>query len=61
VWDPIGVYTEPETRNEYEFYVPQVFSLLKQSNPENNLKKYLFDIAKNEMESEVTEKNKGSY
>ena len=57
VWDPVGVYTEPEARDEYDSYVPQVFSLLKQSNPSENLKKYLFDIAKKEIASEVTEDN----
>jgi len=57
VWDPIGVYTEPEARDEYDSYVLQVFSILKQSNPSENLKKYLFDIAKKEIVSEVTEDN----
>jgi hypothetical protein len=57
VWDPVGVYTEPEARDEYDSYVPQVFSLLKQSNPSENLKKYLFDIAKKEIASEITEDN----
>ena len=28
LWDPIGVSNVPEARDEYDSYVPQVFSLL---------------------------------
>ena len=57
VWDPIGVCNEPAARDEYDSYVPQVFSILNKSNPEDNLKQYLFDVAKKEMASEVSEDN----
>jgi hypothetical protein len=29
IWDPIGVRGYPEARNEYDPYVPQVYSLLQ--------------------------------
>jgi len=56
VWDPIGVHNEPDARDEYDSYVPQVLSILKKENPEENLKQYLFKIAKEEMTLEVSQK-----
>ena len=29
VWDPIGVRGEPNARDEYDAYVPQIYSLLQ--------------------------------
>jgi hypothetical protein len=29
IWDPIGVRGEPNARDEYDAYVPQVYSLLQ--------------------------------
>lgn len=37
IWDPIGVRGMPEARDEYNSYVPQVFSMLKAGAPDDDL------------------------
>ena len=31
IWDPIGISNEPQTRNEYSSYVPEIFDLTKRN------------------------------
>jgi hypothetical protein len=45
IWDPIGVSTTPEARNEYESYLPKVFAMLKTSENGEEIKTYLRHIA----------------
>ena len=41
LWDPIGVAGEPRGRNEYESYLPQVFTLLRESAERDQVAEYL--------------------
>jgi hypothetical protein len=41
IWDPIGVCGIPEARDEYNSYLPQVFSMLKANAPEQELINFL--------------------
>jgi len=43
IWDPINSRTIPEARDEYESYVPHVFSLLIHDAPEGSIARYLLD------------------
>jgi hypothetical protein len=45
MWDPIGIRSVPEARNEYESYVPQVISLLDRGASESEIKEYLTSIS----------------
>ena len=49
LWDPIGVSFDPEAREEYYSYIPQVFSMLKNGSNEEELLKYLYIIEKENM------------
>ena len=48
-WDPIGVSWEPNARDEYQGYLPHVFSLLKHSADEETLTKYLASVTTEQM------------
>ncbi len=41
LWDPIGVSDAPEARNEYQSYLPHVFSLLIHQAPEAEIVDFL--------------------
>ena len=41
LWDPIGVGTVPEARDEYESYLPRVFSLLTARAPSQEIIDFL--------------------
>jgi len=41
LWDPIGVSDVPEARDEYDSYVPQVFSLLIRPAPSEEILDFL--------------------
>src|SRR4051812_33480474 len=41
IWDPIGVAGTPEARDEYQSYLPHVFSLLIQHAPESEITAFL--------------------
>lgn len=45
VWDPIGVSTAPEARDEYYGYLPQVFALLKAKAGAEKIAAHLTEIA----------------
>ncbi|MGH8620415.1 MAG: hypothetical protein ACREUW_22195 [Burkholderiales bacterium] len=49
VWDPIGVSTAPEARDEYYGYLPQVFALLKAKVGAKTIAAHLTDIATQRM------------
>ena len=44
VWDPIGVAGIPRARDEYDSYLPQVFSMLIEQKSEAEVASYLTDI-----------------
>ena len=50
LWDPIGISDIPEARDEYYGYLPQVFSLVKNSSSVEEIAEYLSDVEKNRME-----------
>ena len=41
VWDPIGVAGTPEARDEYDSYMPHVFSMLIQDAPSAEIAQFL--------------------
>jgi hypothetical protein len=45
IWDPIGVSSAPEARDEYQSYLPQVFKLLQQKQSDETIASYLSMIA----------------
>lgn len=44
IWDPIGVAGEPQAREEYESYLPQVFSLVLENAFPESVVYHLRDI-----------------
>jgi hypothetical protein len=44
VWDPIGVAGIPQARDEYDSYLPQVFSMLIERKTEAEIAAYLSEI-----------------
>jgi hypothetical protein len=50
IWDPIGVANEPYARNEYESYVPQIFSMVKSNKELQLISKRLAEIESDRME-----------
>ena len=49
VWDPIGVAGVPQARDEYDNYVPQVFSLLRAGSDKAVISEYLQQISEGRM------------
>ncbi|MEO6847737.1 MAG: hypothetical protein ABI443_09260 [Chthoniobacterales bacterium] len=49
LWDPIGVSPTPEARDEYQSYLPQVFSLVKNSTDGADIVEYLLSVATDRM------------
>lgn len=49
LWDPIGVASVPEARDEYHGYLPHVFGMLKNGSAEDELAEYLGGVATNRM------------
>src|ERR1017187_10398597 len=49
IWDPIGVSGVPMARDEYETYVPHVFSLLKSNTNPEPIVKFLFEVTTDRM------------
>jgi hypothetical protein len=49
LWDPIGVSTDPEARDEYYGYLPMVYGLLKAGASAQKIAAYLTDIATQRM------------
>ena len=49
VWDPIGIAGIPRARDEYQGYVPQVFSLLRSRVAEAEIAAHLAEVASNRM------------
>jgi hypothetical protein len=45
IWDPIGVRGEPRARDEYDSYVPQVYSLLQSGATAEQIADHLDKIA----------------
>uniref|UniRef100_UPI003F4960A5 hypothetical protein n=1 Tax=Cupriavidus necator TaxID=106590 RepID=UPI003F4960A5 len=49
VWDPIGVARSPAARNEYQGYLPEVFSMLLQGADASTIAAYLDAVATDRM------------
>jgi hypothetical protein len=49
VWDPIGVSLQPEARDEYHGYLPQVFRLLREGADESKIAAYLTSVTTERM------------
>jgi hypothetical protein len=50
IWDPIGVSTmSPIPRDEYHTYLPQVFGMVIDGKPEEEIAAYLLDIERDRM------------
>jgi hypothetical protein len=49
VWDPIGVNTYPEARDEYDNYVNDIFMLLVGGSSDEAIGKHLLQIASETM------------
>ncbi len=45
LWDPIGVASIPGARDEYDAYLPQVFSLLKAGAGADEIADYLTEVS----------------
>ena len=44
VWDPIGIAGIPQARDEYNSYLPQVFSMLLEQKEEAEIVEYLIKV-----------------
>ena len=49
LWDPIGVAEVVEARDEYDSYVPQVFTLLRQEADASQIAQFLSAIVRDRM------------
>jgi len=49
VWDPIGVSGIPSARDEYNSYLPQVFSMLVESRKPEDIAMYLAEVEEQRM------------
>lgn len=49
IWDPIGVRGEPRARDEYDSYVPEVYSLLQRGAAAEQIAAHLNEIATERM------------
>lgn len=49
VWDPIGVNSIPQARDEYHEYLPQVFSMLRDGANESAIAAYLTSLTTERM------------
>jgi hypothetical protein len=49
VWDPIGVSSAPEARDEYYGYLPQVFAMVKEKVGAEEIAAHLTEIATKRM------------
>jgi hypothetical protein len=49
IWDPIGVRGEPNARDEYDTYVPQVYSLLQAGATAEQIAAHLDKVATERM------------
>jgi hypothetical protein len=44
VWDPIGVASQPQARDEYQAYLPKVFGMLQDHSDPQSIAEYLTTI-----------------
>ncbi|PLZ01564.1 hypothetical protein CY652_15760 [Burkholderia sp. WAC0059] len=49
VWDPIGLAPNPVTRDEYQRYLPEVFSMLQEGAGLSRIAAYLDNVATERM------------
>jgi len=49
-WDPIGINYSEEARDEYQSYLPQVFSMSLKNASSQDIAGYLFEIETNHIE-----------
>lgn len=49
LWDPIGVAGTPECRNEYQSYLPQVYSMLMAKKPASEIAGHIANVASESM------------
>ena len=55
MWDPIGVRGIPQARDEYDSYIPQVFTLLERGASEMEICQHLASITTDRMGLATTE------
>jgi hypothetical protein len=48
-WDPIGINQNPEARNEYYGYLPEIFKLAMQGASESEISKQLLNFERSSM------------
>ena len=60
IWDPIGVCDEPDARDEYESYLPQIFSQIIKSSKKIETVEILTRITKDDigLDPNLTQINK---
>ncbi|MDR0458117.1 MAG: hypothetical protein LBH10_03690 [Burkholderiaceae bacterium] len=44
VWDPIGIATIPQARDEYYGYLPVIFDMIRDGRQESDIAKYLTHV-----------------
>ncbi len=44
IWDPIGISESPHARDEYWSYLPQVFKILENDDPDEKIIEYLVNV-----------------
>lgn len=49
VWDPIGVSDAPAARDEYQNYLPRVFSMVNQGSDTRDIAEYLDSVVTGNM------------
>jgi hypothetical protein len=49
VWDPIGVSSAPQARDEYQAYLPLVFDMVRKGDPASDIARHLSTITTEQM------------
>ena len=49
-WDPIGIFGEPKTEDEYDRYIPAIYQLLRQGTSQEQLVEHLSQVQREKME-----------
>jgi len=57
IWDPIGISDAPSARDEYWSYLPRVFKMLVDENPNEVIVEYLLRIESERMELKPNKEN----
>ena len=49
IWDPVGVFDQPNARDEYYSYIPTIYALLKEDKDSQEIEDKLFHIGLDRM------------